>query len=188
MAGDPYKTLGVRRNVSDEELRSAYRRLVQQHHPDHNRGSPESARRFEEIQEAYATISEQRRSVGGARRHASTGASGSTRPQSDPDLEARIAELQRQLREAQLARERARRDAHETTLRDAREAATGRSRPSDEELGYVSTDDSFAKILHDARAELSSRVDDLRDHPLADRVADLLDELGARLGTDKRRP
>ena len=58
---DPYKVLGVRPGVSDEELRAAYRRLVQLHHPDHNNGSEESERRFEEVQDAYASIVAQRR-------------------------------------------------------------------------------------------------------------------------------
>src|SRR5205823_14727426 len=54
--GDPYVTLGVAPGASEEELRAAYRRLVQLHHPDHNGGSAESTRRFEEIQGAYARI------------------------------------------------------------------------------------------------------------------------------------
>ncbi|MGB9185891.1 MAG: J domain-containing protein, partial [Solirubrobacteraceae bacterium] len=53
---DPYEILSIRASASDAELRAAYRRAVQRHHPDHNGGSPESARRFEEIQEAYARI------------------------------------------------------------------------------------------------------------------------------------
>ena len=58
--GDPYLVLGVRADASDQEVRSAYRRLVQLHHPDHNDGSAESERRFEEVQEAYAQIRELR--------------------------------------------------------------------------------------------------------------------------------
>ncbi len=57
---DPYRTLGVSSGVSDAELRAAYRRAVQRYHPDHNGGSTESARRFEEVQDAYATIREMR--------------------------------------------------------------------------------------------------------------------------------
>ena len=53
---DPYRTLGISANASEDEVRAAYRRLVQLHHPDHNGGSAESARRFEAVQEAYAQI------------------------------------------------------------------------------------------------------------------------------------
>src|SRR2546423_11637630 len=53
---DPFVVLGVERSAPDAEVRTAYRRLVQLHHPDHNGGSAESTRRFEEVQEAYAQI------------------------------------------------------------------------------------------------------------------------------------
>ncbi len=55
-ASDPYKVLGISAEASEDQLRDAYRRLVRIHHPDHNQGSAESARRFEQIQEAYARI------------------------------------------------------------------------------------------------------------------------------------
>ena len=53
-------------------------------------------------------------------------------------------------------------------------APSAAQRPSDEELGYVRTDDSFLKILADAREEL---VDGLREKPVTERAADLLDEV-----------
>jgi curved DNA-binding protein CbpA len=190
---DPYKTLGVSRDVSDEDLRAAYRRLVQLHHPDHNGGSAESARRFEEVQDAYAQIRSAPRSAagawgdgarpgaagagasgrGGARRRGAE--AGGTAPPIDPDLEARVADLERQLREAQVARERAREAARQAA------AAARPQRPSDEELGYVKTDDSFSKILSDARDELSERFSEAREHPVAKRVGDLIDELESKL-------
>jgi curved DNA-binding protein CbpA len=182
---DPYRTLGVRPSVSDRELRAAYRRLVQQHHPDHNSGSAESARRFEEIQAAYARIRQLRDS---GPRHAQTTA--------DPGLEARLAEMERELREAKRASQEAEaaRQAREQAAREARQAAasalggTGddlrgqrdegtRRRPTDEELGYVHTDDSFTQILSDARDELSERFSRAREHPVAKRLSDLIDEL-----------
>ena len=58
----PYEILGVPPSASDAEVRSAYRRLVQLHHPDHNGGSLESTRRFEEVQEAYAQVLRERKS------------------------------------------------------------------------------------------------------------------------------
>ncbi|MGH2872692.1 MAG: J domain-containing protein, partial [Solirubrobacteraceae bacterium] len=57
---DPYLTLGVDPSAGEEELHAAYRRLVQRHHPDHNGGSAESARRFELVQEAYAEVRRRR--------------------------------------------------------------------------------------------------------------------------------
>jgi curved DNA-binding protein CbpA len=197
---DPYLTLGISPNVSDDELRSAYRRLVQLHHPDHNGGSPESARRFEEVQEAYARIRELRSGAAGARTQRATGAGARTqragatgartqrdprqqsaqpppRPAADPDVESRLANLERELREANAARERARRAARQA----AAAAAADRKRPSDEELGYVTTDDSFSKILADARSEISERFSDAQEHPVARRVTDLIDELASKL-------
>ncbi len=145
---DPYQTLGVASSASDAELRAAYRRLVQLHHPDHNGGSPESARRFEEVQEAFAEA-RRRRSAGGepAREPA---------PTADPDLEGRLAAMEQELKTARDARERAAREARratDETIRDVREMAGARA--SDEDLGYYSTDDSFSAILDDAADELS---------------------------------
>lgn len=57
---DPYEVLGVSPAAAENELRAAYRKLVQRHHPDHNDGSPESARKFEQVQEAYARVREMR--------------------------------------------------------------------------------------------------------------------------------
>jgi hypothetical protein len=165
---DPYKTLGVRRGVSDEELHTAYRRLVKLHHPDHNPGSGDAVRRFEEVEEAYAEIRRTRRGQ-------SSTASATRGPTFDPAVEARVAEIERQLLEAA-------RSAREQALRAARGAAAeAAGRPADQESGRVTTDDSLTKILADARAELANHLGDLRDGPVAQRVADLIDELSSRL-------
>ncbi|MGN6868868.1 MAG: J domain-containing protein [Solirubrobacteraceae bacterium] len=152
---DPYTVLGVPPGVSDEELRAAYRRLVQLHHPDHNKGSLESARRFEEVQDAYAAITRERR------RHPTPPRSAPPPPPSTPDVEQRLAELERELREkARAARERAQRAAREAAAAAA--SKTKRSdRPSDEELGYIKTDDSLGKIVADG---LDDFADWLRRH------------------------
>ena len=67
-----------------------------------------------------------------------------------------------------------------------------RERPSDEELGYISTDDSFSKILRDAASGLSERLDEVqqeaRDSPVTKRFADLIDELGSKLTGEPPKP
>lgn len=58
MAADFYDTLGVSRSASEGEIKSAYRRLAKQYHPDKNPGDEAAATRFKEIGEAYATLSD----------------------------------------------------------------------------------------------------------------------------------
>ena len=59
MAGekDPYEVLGVSRTATDDEIRSAYRRLARKHHPDVNPGHKESEEKFKEISGAYDVLS-----------------------------------------------------------------------------------------------------------------------------------
>ena len=51
---DHYKTLGVERNASPEEIKKAYRKLAGQHHPD--KGG--DTKKFQQIEEAYRTLSD----------------------------------------------------------------------------------------------------------------------------------
>jgi curved DNA-binding protein CbpA len=175
---DPYRILGVKRTASDAELRAAYRGLVQRYHPDHNRGSAESTRRFEEVQDAYAEIRDRRARARSAGRSEPS-------PAPDPNLDARLADLERTLRQAQVARERKLREARAARERARRAASQptsdARARPSDEELGYVHTDDTLSNILADAEAELSRRLANVREHPVARRLSDLIAELEAKL-------
>lgn len=56
---DPYRTLGISPDASDEEVKRAYRTLMKKYHPDANINNPDKAgaeRRFQEVQEAYETI------------------------------------------------------------------------------------------------------------------------------------
>jgi molecular chaperone DnaJ len=55
---DPYSVLGVSREATPEELKSAYRKLARQYHPDVNPDDPEAEEKFKEVSAAYAVLSD----------------------------------------------------------------------------------------------------------------------------------
>lgn len=55
---DYYEILGVGRDASAAEVKSAYRRLAVENHPDRNPNNPEAEERFKEAAEAYAVLSD----------------------------------------------------------------------------------------------------------------------------------
>jgi len=55
---DYYEILGVSRDVSDQELKSAYRKLALKHHPDRNPGDHAAEEKFKEASEAYQVLSD----------------------------------------------------------------------------------------------------------------------------------
>ncbi|HZZ86385.1 MAG TPA: molecular chaperone DnaJ [Anaeromyxobacteraceae bacterium] len=55
---DYYEVLGVTRESSEQEIKTAYRRLAHQYHPDKNEGDKAAEERFKECSEAYAVLSD----------------------------------------------------------------------------------------------------------------------------------
>lgn len=55
---DLYEVLGVARDASTDQIKSAYRKLALRHHPDRNPGDKEAEQRFREAAEAYAVLSD----------------------------------------------------------------------------------------------------------------------------------
>lgn len=58
---DFYKTLGVERGASDQDIKRAYRKKAQKFHPDKNKGDKASEAKFKEVNEAYETLSDNKK-------------------------------------------------------------------------------------------------------------------------------
>lgn len=56
MANDYYKTLGVEKSASADDIKKAYRKLAHQYHPDKGNGNED---KFKEVNEAYQVLSNQ---------------------------------------------------------------------------------------------------------------------------------
>jgi len=73
---DFYSVLGVAQDATAEDVKKAYRKLARKHHPDANKGSASSEKRFKEVGEAYSVLSdpEQRKQYDAIRSMARGGA------------------------------------------------------------------------------------------------------------------
>jgi DnaJ-class molecular chaperone len=103
---DPYSTLGVTRGASEKDIKSAYRKLAKELHPDRNKDNPKAAERFSEAARAYDLLSDKDKrarfdrgeidaegnpshpfGAGGFRGFRDSGASGGPRSYSTQDFE-----------------------------------------------------------------------------------------------------
>jgi len=57
---DPYEVLGVAKNASAKEIKSAYRKLAKKHHPDQNPNDPKAKDRFAAANQAYEILGDEK--------------------------------------------------------------------------------------------------------------------------------
>ena len=55
---DYYEVLSVARDAAEGDIKSAYRKLALQHHPDRNPGNHDAEEKFKEAAEAYSVLSD----------------------------------------------------------------------------------------------------------------------------------
>jgi DnaJ-class molecular chaperone len=55
---DPYSTLGVTRSATEKDIKSAYRKLAKELHPDRNKDNPNAAEKFSDVTKAYDLLSD----------------------------------------------------------------------------------------------------------------------------------
>ncbi len=58
MAKDPYETLGVKRDASEDDIQKAYRKLARKYHPDMNPDDASAKSKFQEVQNAFEILSD----------------------------------------------------------------------------------------------------------------------------------
>jgi DnaJ-class molecular chaperone len=58
MARNPYETLGVGRDASDDDIQKAYRKLARKYHPDKNPDDASAKAKFQEVQSAFEVLSD----------------------------------------------------------------------------------------------------------------------------------
>lgn len=61
MSKDFYKTLGVDKTASADEIKKSYRKLAMKYHPDQNKDNPEAEAKFKEISEAYDILKDEQK-------------------------------------------------------------------------------------------------------------------------------
>lgn len=60
MSKDYYKTLGIQKGATDEDIKKAYRKLALKFHPDKNKAAG-AEEKFKEVAEAYEVLSDKKK-------------------------------------------------------------------------------------------------------------------------------
>lgn len=91
---DYYDVLGVARTASEKDIKSAYRKLALQYHPDRNQGNAEAEEKFKEAAEAFAVLGDQeKRPLYDRYGHAGVSGPGGGGPAFDPSVFADFGDL-----------------------------------------------------------------------------------------------
>ena len=91
---DYYEVLGVERAATDQQIKSAYRKLALKHHPDRNPGDRDAEERFKEAAEAYAVLADRdKRSLYDRFGHAGVSGAGGGAGGFDPTIFADFSDI-----------------------------------------------------------------------------------------------
>jgi molecular chaperone DnaJ len=91
---DYYEVLGVERQATEQQIKSAYRKLALKFHPDRNPGDKKAEEAFKEAAEAYAVLADaQKRSMYDRFGHAGVNASGAGAAGFDPTIFADFSDI-----------------------------------------------------------------------------------------------
>ena len=91
---DYYEVLGVSRSAAEGELKSAYRKLAMQHHPDRNPGDKKAEEKLKEAAEAYAVLADaSKRAAYDRFGHAGVGAAAGAGAGFDPETFGDFADI-----------------------------------------------------------------------------------------------
>ena len=58
---DLYKTLGITKDASQDDIKKAYRKMALKYHPDHNKDDKDAEQKFKDIQEAYDILKDEKK-------------------------------------------------------------------------------------------------------------------------------
>ena len=61
MPNDFYDTLGISRDASDSDIKSAYRKLAMKYHPDRNQGDATAEQKFKDVSQAYEILKDSKK-------------------------------------------------------------------------------------------------------------------------------